>query len=262
MIDQVPEIWAYLPSGARNSIECDLQEACERRDWKYLRHKTVPVSMRDHRDRDVRTHVLNPEQATQLYVRLHRRFVGVMQLKKTHVPITPNPKGNLKDFLLLRQFTKYKSFFHTIGPSGLRAEQAEEVLSAMGNWIAAINDSAGESDPRCLPLHVFSAHRIRNLDAPDDRQQFNKEHGRQQSRYDKNGFHWERAHDMHGREVLYVAGRPLIKGFHWDVGLRTRGAKKVANTVAIWKVPSHGHVNIYPDAHIRKGHKSIKIYSG
>ena len=60
---------------------------------------------------------------------------------------------------------------------------------------------------------------------------------------------------------MHIAGRPLINGFHWDVmlGSRTRGSKKVSNTVEIWKIPPHGHINIYPDAHIRKGQKSTKI---
>ena len=109
---------------------------------------------------------------------------------------------------------------------------------------------------------MFSAHRSRyDLDATYGRQQFNRDHGPQESRSDKNGLDWKRAHDMHGREVLHIAGRPLINGFHSDVmpGLRTRGSKKVSTTVEIWKMPPHGHINIYPDAHIRKGHKSTKI---
>ena len=255
--------WVFQPSGPPNSIESDLLDACARRNWKYEPHKTVPQSVRDDRDRDVRTHVLKPEQATQLYQRLHRGFVGVMQLQKTHVPITPSPRRYLKDYISLYQFARYKSFFHTIDPSEFKAQQAEKMLSAMEHWITQINDFAGESDPRCLPLHVFHARRsCYDLDAADGRKQFNKDHPPQGSRTDKNGIDWKRAHDMHGREVLQIAGRCLIKGFHWDAmpGSRTSGSKTVSNTVAIWKVSADGHVNIYPDAKIRKGKNCTKIY--
>ena len=66
---------------------------------------------------------------------------------------------------------------------------------------------------------------------------------------------------MHGLEVLQIGGHPLVRGFHWDVtlGSRTSGSKRVSNTVAIWKILRHGHVNIYPDAHIRKGQNCTKV---
>ena len=165
--------------------------------------------------------------------------------------LRPVPRRYLKDYISLYQFARYKSFFHTIDPSEFKAQQAEKMLSAMEHWITQINDFAGESDPRCLPLHVFHARRsCYDLDAADGRKQFNKDHPPQGSRTDKNGIDWKRAHDMHGREVLQIAGRCLIKGFHWDAmpGSRTSGSKTVSNTVAIWKVSADGHVNIYPDA--------------
>lgn len=257
----MPEIWVFRPTGPPNSIESALQSACGIRDWAYKPHKTAPRSVRDRRDRDVRIHTINPQQATLLYVRLHRHPVGVIQLHETYVPKTPNPVRNLRDYIPLSQFVQYKSFFYTINPNEFDTQQAEKVLSAMENWIAEISDFSGESDPRCLPLHVFSAHHARyDLDAPDGRQRFKRDHGPQGSREDKNGLNWER--DMHGREVLQIGVHPLLTGFHWDVtlGSRKSGSKTVSNTVAIWKIGRNGHVNIYPDAHVRKGQNCTKVY--
>ena len=139
----MPEIWVFQPTGAPNSFQNDLQLACGRRSWTYKPHKTTPRSVRDYRDRDVRIHTLNPQQATLLYVRLHRHPVGVLQLEETHVPITPKPVPRIRDYLPLFQFVKYKSFLHTINPTRLDAEQAEEILSAMENWVAEANNFAG-----------------------------------------------------------------------------------------------------------------------
>lgn len=191
-------------------FERDLQLACGTRNWALKPHKTVPRSVRDHRSRDVRIHTLNPQQATHLYVRLHRHPVGVIQLHETYVPKIPKPERNLRDYIPLSKFVQYKSFFDTINPNEFDTEQAEETLSAMENWITETNDFARESDPRCLPFHVFSVHRTRyELDTPDGRNQLNRDHGPQKSREDRNGLDWERAHDMHGREVLHIWGHQL-----------------------------------------------------
>ena len=260
----MPEVHVVHPIDIpSHQIKRALLDACEKRQWKYTSSPTRRRAVRDSRDILIRTNVLNPQQATQLYAGLHRRHVGVIQLLKTYVPITPNPKGRSRDYLSLSQFVRYKAFYSAIDPRNFSARQAEVAMSAMENWISATDHCTGESDARCLPLYVFSADYTRYaMDTDSGRQQFNTIHGPQGSRVDKSGFRWTRARDMHGGQVLHVAGRPLIKGFHWDVGhaTRTRGAKTVSNTVSIWKVLPRGHVNIYPDSFIRKGHDSFAIF--
>lgn len=213
----------------------------------------------------VRAHLLHYHQATELYIRLHFRNIGIVQVDETHVPVTPNPRNSLRYFLPLQQFFRYKALHRRINIGVSADQEAERVAVDLEDWIAQSNKCEGENDPRCLPFHVFSANpKHYDLDAPSGRRRFNQDHGPQGSRRDIKGLQWDRtnARDMHGRQALRVAGRQLIRGFHWDVsiGSRATGPTEVSNTAEIWRVEEEGYVNIYPDAEFRSGRNSTRIY--
>ena len=242
-----------------------LKSVCTDRGWRFEQRNTLRRSLPDHRSRKVRAQLLQYQHATELYSRMHLRNIGVVQVDKTHVPVTPNPKNSLRYFLPLQQFVRYKALHRRIDLGAFADHSAERVATDLRDWIAQSNKCEGEKDPRCLPFHVFSANlKHYDLDVPDGRRRFNEDHGPQGSRRDNKGLHWDRpsARDMHGRRALHVAGCRLIQGFHWDVSIssRTTGATELSNTTEIWKVWGDGYVNIYPDAQIRGGRQSARIY--
>ena len=265
MTDIVPEIWLFQPEGVPRTISRALKSLCTDRGWTFEQRNTLRRSLPDHRSRKVRAHLLHYQHATELYIRMHSRNIGVVQVDKTHVPVTPNPKTSLRYFLPLQQFVRYKALHRRIDLGAFADQEAERVAIGLEDWIAQSNKCEGEKDPRCLPFHVFLANLNRyDLDVPDGRRRFNEDHGSQGSRRDNNGLHWDRpsARDMHGRRSLHVAGCRLVQGFHWDVSIssRTTGATELSNTAEVWKVWGDGYVNIYPDAQIRAGRQCARIF--
>ena len=242
-----------------------MKSICADRGWKFEQRTALRRSLPDHRNRDGRAHLLNSQQARELYVRVHLRNMGVIEVDRIHVPATARPGKSLRWYLPLQQFVTYKALHQRIDRRTSTDRWAEQTAKDLQDWIDRSDKWEGESDPRCLPFHVFTANqRHYELDAPDGRRRFNDDHGRQGSRRDSNGLQWERpnARDMHGRLALHVAGRPLIRGFHWDVsiGSRATGPTEVSNTTEIWRVWGEGYVNIYPDAQFRIGKNSARIY--
>ena len=70
---------------------------------------------------------------------------------------------------------------------------------------------------------------------------------------------WTRpnANEMHGRDVLTIAGRALVAGYHWDV---SSGRKTtISNTFGVWEIKPDGYVNVYPNAHIRGSKKARRV---
>jgi hypothetical protein len=73
---------------------------------------------------------------------------------------------------------------------------------------------------------------------------------------DDEDLHWLLTpRDFHSTEVLSIAGYTCRPGFHWEV---TGNEWRIATPAGIWI--GKGHVNVYPDAHIRpKGNNVRKI---
>ena len=153
-----------------------------------------------------------------------------------------------------------ETFCYPIHEYEIAEQGVDLIIRAFQEWIV-IENCTGEDDPRCLPFHVFDADiDTYNLSDPSDRQRFQSDHRGQRCRRDGNALDWRRPNtrQMHGRASLQVAGRDLIRGFHWDVSDRT-GSKRVSTTSTIWQLRPGGYFNIYPDAHIR-GSRAIRIF--
>ena len=258
-----PEIWLFQRKGTARLVADAMRAVCLRRGWRFEQYSIISGSL-SHKGRNIRTLVLDTQLATKLYVRIHRRPIGVFQLDGVHVPISPNPSSVTKDYATLYEFVRYKAFYSDISPGSSYDQQAEALTAEMEQWISVANKCEGENDPRCLPFHVFRTKQIDyDLNIQSDRQRFNRQHGNQSSRNDDNGLLWDRpsGSGIHGGQAVQVAGRTLVAGFHWDVSAasRAKGTKMVSNTRAIWKIERNGYVNIYPDEHIRGGKRSFQI---
>ena len=265
MIERAPEIWLFQRKGTPRLIAAATGRICQRRGWRLEQYTTMSQSL-FHKGRNIRTPVLDSQQATKLYIRIHRRQVGIVYSDDTHVPVTPNPSSSIKDYVALHEFVRYKAFCRRIDPSCFNEQQAELMAAEMDRRVALDNKCEGENDPRCLPFHIFRQKKTDyDLDIQSDRQRFNKHHGSQSSRRDDNELLWDRPSGsrMHGGQALQVAGRSLVAGFHWDVSVapKSKGTKMVSNTKAIWKIERNGHINIYPDEYIRGGKRSFQIRS-
>ena len=255
----------FQPEGTSRSISRALKSVCTDRGWKFEQRTAFRRSVPDHRNRDVRAHLLDPQQATELYNGMHLRNTGVIEVDRVFVPATACPRNRLRDYLPLRQFVRYKALHKRIGRGASGDLWAEQTADDFQDWIDRSDKCEGENDPRCLPFHVFSTiPEDYDLDAPEDRRRFNKGHGSQGSRSDSEGLQWDRpnAREMHGRQALHVAGRSLVRGFHWDVsiGSRASGPTEVSSTKEIWRIWGEGYVNVYPDAGFRSGKGSARIY--
>ncbi len=257
MTDSTPEVWLFYPRGGGDSIRDAVRSKCEDEGWRLYERSTSQIRFPTGRP----IQKVTPEDATNLYRSIHTRSIGVWQLNDANVPIRPNPKNSPRRYVPLRRFVQYKAFHHRIGPNRF-SEQWADSADAFRSWIQEVG-CEGEADPRCLPFHVFETDLGKyDLVTSDGRQRFERDHGRQSSRYDDNELLWKRppAQQMHGQLILQVAGRTLVQGFHWDVSSQ-RNSHTITNTWETWKIRRNGHVNIYPNAHIRGSKNASRIHS-
>ena len=203
--------------------------------------------------------LITSRDAINLYKRAHRARVGVFQIGDAHVPIKPQPRPTVRDYVQLRGFVKHKAF-HARIPQNDVDSQWSSSLTAFGRWLDG-TWCDGEGDPRCLPLHVFETDfETDRLSSAEGRSAFAQMHGPQSSRVDLRQLRWKRPQGAyHGSESLHVAGYDLVRGFHWDV--LNEGAKRNVATISgkTWEIPRNGYVNVYPDAHIRGSRISKRL---
>ena len=244
-----PEVWLFYPRGDQGNhrtIRAQIKARCSDSGWGYRELSTTRIVLSE--GRFIRK--ITPEDATNLYRSVHARRIGVWQVGDADVPVIPDPKNNPRHYVPLHRFIKYKAFHRDIDPKKLAHEWAE-FARLFQSWIEK-TACLGESDPRCLPFHVFKTDIDKyDLDKETGRKRFENDYKRRNSRLDDEDRLWNRPTfgQMHGREILQVAGRELMRGFHWDVN--SRGKCKISNTWEVWEVQPNGYVNVYPNAHIR-----------
>jgi hypothetical protein len=225
---------------ATSALRKHVAELCQSRDWQYLA-RSVPT---------IRTPAGRPiplvarDVAAGLYPRAHRSRIATLVLGgDPRVPLHPIEAEVLRfgRHIPLRRFVEYKSCWIRIPNDPTNDSWVGEFSS----WSARV-ECESDHDPRCLPFHVFSGDGS-NLHYPAGRRTFDDRYGSGVQRVDESGSRWLlNPHDYHGTEQLQVAGYELRKGCHWDV---TAEQWRISTPVGAWQV--NGHVNIYPDAHVR-----------
>lgn len=240
MTDESPLVVAA--SGLGSSGFRDVADAAERRGWEFTALAALSLTAGSGR----RLQVLGRCDAADLYVKLHRRPCAVLAFEDVHV--RTQPASALRDdrVVPLRAFCRYKSYF-----AHLRANRAAAVWAdQFAAWIGAVA-CEGHNDCRCLPFHVFAAGATYDLERPEERRRFERDHRRLRVRRDRRDREWSPARlgARHGREPMTIAGFRLEDGFHWDV--KPQGSKKIATADAVWTVKNY--LNVYPDGASRLG---------
>lgn len=197
-----------------------------------------------------------PEDAHNLYRRLHETKVGVLAMGQTSVCI--EPRSSTVPKLALWQFVQYKA--HWMGTIGLESEQGgrpkratpdRSTLDDLEGWLWP-PQCDGPTDARILPLFVFlEATREGDLNAKPERVQFNGRYGTR-TRTDPRQRHWRQADHFHPPlrlESLAPCGIP--DGFHWDVARSRHSTHEIANTTEVWRIAEKGYANVFPNAFIR-----------
>lgn len=250
------EIWLVRPgnNNASGQLRRLIETECNARGWTLRLRKTSSISSKDGRP----LNPITPQDATNLYKRIHRARVGVWQVGDADVPIRPEPKSITRHFVNLRHFLEHKAF-HARLPPGDYNDLWSTSLADFDQWLDRVA-CEGEGDPRCLPFHVFKTEfPTSDLATQDGRSAFAAEHGSQSRRIDGNQLHWDRPSGaFHGRAVLQVAGRDLVQGFHWDVSSRTN-VRRITTTAGAWKIRPNGYVNVYPDQYVRLGNRASRL---
>ena len=244
------EVWLFFPSTERSAsdrVRKAIRAACAARKW----------SVQERPTRLVRTpfgntlQIIEPRDAVAVYQRLHRAHVAVVRLDAPRICVEPPEDRAISRELTLSlfRFTQYKAFSVLIA-----ANTAAPLLwmPDFENWATNVHCS-NEHDPRCLPFPVFYADATyKELNTPEGRQRFEERHHSKGGRRDLNELRWElNPGAFHAHETLHVAGRPLPKGFHWDVQNDGRRGR-ISSPLQVWIVKSY--VNVFPDGCIRGKH--------
>ena len=249
------EVWLFRPKndGRINAAENIIRSECHTRGWNLqLRWLQERRGMGGR----VRS-LINSEDAVNLYKAIHRRRVGVWHTGEALAPIVPWPESP-RHYIGLRDFVRHKAFCRNLFADPIH-KQWLAALSEFESWFSGIW-CENEGDPRCLPFHVFkTSFSTDRLASRQGRIAFANGHGPQSSRADDNGLRWNRPQGQyHGREVVQIAGRDLVRGFHWDVE-NLGGDQTLSSVSEVWVISKGGYVNVYPDEHIRKGKRSRPI---
>ncbi len=250
------EIWLFRPRNTRqstNEIRRIIRTECGSRGWDFHERQTCPIRLDG---RPLGT--IDPQDATNLYKRIHRARVGVWQVGYAHAPTNPRPRRNKRDYVSLHRFVRHKAFHHNVH-EGRFNDLWHSSLVSFWNWLDRIG-CENEADPRCLPFHVFETQfSIDKLETEAGRSEFAQTHGSQSSRNDSNQLRWERPKGQgHGQEILNVSGYNLARGFHWDVS-SGKSKRRLTTTSDIWDIGRGGYVNVYPDAYVRGGKSARRV---
>ena len=253
------EIWLFHPVGQGGNKQFKrVEDECKQRGWKFSRRQTRRIISSEGRI----FRVVDVQDATNLYRRIHRSRVGVWQIGKAQVPISPGLAPTPKRVVTLKGFVTHKAFHYTI-PKGKFLSAWRSSRDEFDEWMSRV-DCEGEGDPRCLPLHMFASELdLSILATKEGRSVFDECHGPQSNRVDARQVHWRRPlGSYHGRDVLSIAGRSLAKGFHWDVSTK-HSTQRINTTSEIWEIRRGGYVNVYPDQHVRGGRlfRRVKLSS-
>ncbi len=224
-------------------------DACKDRGWNFQPRSVH--SVRSPSGRPIP--LVARDVAVGLYPRVHRSRVATLVIgRDPRVALHPRQADVLKFdiHVPLRRFVAYKSCWIRIPNDPTN----DSWIGMVTSWDKRV-ECDGEHDPRCLPFHVFSGDGA-DLQKIDRRQNFDQQYGIGNDRTDEKSSRWVlNPHDFHSKEsALHVAGHMLRQGFHWDV---TANKWKISTPVGLWWVKS-GHINIYPDAHIRPRGSNVR----
>lgn len=228
----------------------ELEKACKREGVDFVLIPTVRMKSEEGRSMNV----LFREDATALYVALHRTPIAVVQSQKNiFVRTHPEPPLKTRKAVTLERFCAYKAFY-----ASLMGAPPAELFRSFTAWTQEVV-CENSADPRCLPLQIFSEKTESDLTDTDGRDEFRRRYWRNRNWIDDAKAKWgaARPRERHGREPQTVGGHLLEDGFHWDV---SKAAGVVSGTDSVWRF-KRGYVNIYADGCFREGSGAKLVWS-
>lgn len=255
-----PQLFILLPPSTQTTDEHDkkwkqLTAAAKSLDWevRVIRARAVTSAALGEANRRLR--VLDPWDAVAIYRAAHRRMVAVVQFLATEILINPRHHPSASNTMSVERFARHKMYFVRL-PS---PRNEREITPTVADFVAGFHrwidecDCENDRDPRCLPMHSFSASdNWTDLGTLPGNARFENQHGRPTALRDTVGRVWRRPQGLHGREVLTVAGFDLQPGFHWDVQ-NTGNVSSLFALHEVWKFPKDSYVNVNPDGAVRQG---------
>jgi len=248
---RVPDVYFFTSQrdvATTASLRDSYQRACREHGWNFQPRTLKPFKTPAGRP----ILPIATSDAVGLYPRSHRARVATLVFGTDPVvPLRPNPAEAIryKDAVPLRQYLDYKSCW-------IRVPNDPENLTWTGvfqGWCDRV-ECEDEHDPRCLPFHIFKGDGAGLHDA-DIRRTFNDKYGAGARRADETPLEWILGpRDFHSSDVLTIAGYICRPGFHWDVSRDQRW--RISTPAGVWE--GKGHVNVYPDAHIRPKGNNVR----
>lgn len=245
------DVWIFFPAEQKNQsskTRAIIRDECKKRKWQFQEREAKRVQGGGGTVR-----LVEFRDATAVYKRMHRARVAVLYLDQPRIClIEPEDRAIRRDRTLpLSDYCRYKSY-------RTRAETTAEAVLAwireFETWNREMNCD-GDSDPRCLPFHIFETpHQCDQLHTLTGRQEFeSKHHSRHGGRIDSNELVWEtNPRVYHAHEGLHVAGRSLTRGFHWDIQNKTGRPITIGLPSDRWVIKNY--LNAFPDGTIRGSH--------
>ncbi|HUP15312.1 MAG TPA: hypothetical protein VM848_04605 [Acidimicrobiia bacterium] len=245
-VDSTPEIWIIAPDQGRrlaSEILASIRVHCDEKGWS---HRLVGIAtLKNSAGKPVA--LLDPETGDNLYRRMHKVRLGVLDAVGTSIQLNPTRNVLDKRFLAkLSRLVRYKGFYSRIPGPGIAS-----ILNSFTEW-AESQHCSDDRDPRVLPLHSFCpGTNIVNLDTVEGQTQFRSQFGPPNSLTCEQDMRWIPDRARHGRrESQNVAGFTLTPGFQWDVEA-DRHHGKILTLCDVWEIPRSRHLNIYPNGHVR-----------
>lgn len=226
----------------------DLRLLAQEREQEVAIFRTVLRTSRQRGQTGRRFFVLDPWEADRLYRLVHRGYDAVFQTGQARVLLNPTKMLETSNSRPLAQVVNHKAFF--VQFDGITS--ASDTFETFDDWSKRAHCDS-RRDCRVLPLHMFAPSRDWGaLEAKDDRDAFEKSHGRPLQLKDEKARHWKQTNAWHGNDTLTIAKFELPTGFHWDVQSPNH-TSRMSSLTAAWRFDSGAYVNVSPDGHVRGG---------
>jgi len=256
--DTVPALYFVVPPAKATSSEQDaarlaLQHHAQSLGWRCVTNRTIAIRLAQSKNSGRTLHLLQPQDAGDLYRVAHRHPTVVVQIGPAEVRLDPSAPPSARNTISLARFVRYKAFFQPLGRPKVGLDVGG-FLHDFDVW-RSVGACDGERDARCIPLHVFSPSREwADLHDAAGVKLFEERHGRPNSRRDNELREWNSPNALHGLEAMTIAGTRLRSGFHWDV-VSSDGAGRLCTSTEVWGFTRGSYCNVYPDAAVRQGQR-------
>ena len=235
---------------AQKALAQQIENTAKSRGWR-CEPTLRAIEIRSHSDKASGRpqSVLNPQDTESLYRLIHSSRCIVALTGDVRVRLNPRADPIAERAVIpIEKFVRYKA-------SAVLIRSSQELQIGLTRADTAVNQlqSNGTTDPRILPLHLFCPSAdYSDLNSNPGQAAFARSHGRASRRTDSENRHWSNG-PAHGNTTLVVGGKPLPRGFHWDVASTLETS--LMNGWEIWKIVRNGYANISPDASIRQGQR-------